>query len=170
MQVESRRERLTRHGQALALALSASYRGPLAVLSAQMEIVFARDLGKLLAEWPEHPLFDAVHALLQDGDERTFDAGSDRLRLRRIAGDHAVVLVTVVDSPHAQALRSAQRLSLSLTPAEAQVMAALVCGGSNASIAHALFISPNLRTHVYRIFKKLGARSRTHAIALVLEG
>lgn len=54
-----------------------------------------------------------------------------------------------------------------LTAREAQVLAALSEGASNARIAAGLGISvPTVKTHVSNILVKLGAESRTHAAAL----
>ncbi|UOQ58845.1 response regulator transcription factor [Leucobacter allii] len=55
-----------------------------------------------------------------------------------------------------------------LTERERQVLAGLAEGGSNARIAAALGISvPTVKTHVSSILVKLGAESRTHAVALL---
>lgn len=57
------------------------------------------------------------------------------------------------------------RAALGLSPAELRVLEALAAGRSNKEIAQQLEISPNtVKTHVTRIFEKLGARRRTDAI------
>jgi DNA-binding NarL/FixJ family response regulator len=56
--------------------------------------------------------------------------------------------------------------ALGISPREMEVLAALARGQSNKEIAAALQVSPNtVKTHVARLFEKLGARRRTEAIA-----
>jgi DNA-binding CsgD family transcriptional regulator len=56
-----------------------------------------------------------------------------------------------------------------LSPAEAAILAELVAGGSNLEIGARLFISPEtVRTHLTRIFKKMGVRSRLDAVVIAL--
>ncbi len=55
---------------------------------------------------------------------------------------------------------------LGITARELAVLRALADGGSNQDIAHALGVSPNtVKTHVAGVYRKLGARRRTDAIA-----
>lgn len=57
------------------------------------------------------------------------------------------------------------RASLRISPAELNVLRELAAGHSNKEIAARLDISPNtVKTHVARLFDKLGARRRTEAI------
>lgn len=61
-------------------------------------------------------------------------------------------------NPEAQA-------GLGITPAELVVLKELAAGHSNKEIAQHLGISPNtVKTHVARLFEKLGAKRRTDAI------
>ena len=61
-------------------------------------------------------------------------------------------------NPQAQA-------ALGISPRELDVLKALADGRSNKEIARALDVSPNtVKTHVSRLFEKLGARRRTDAI------
>jgi len=56
--------------------------------------------------------------------------------------------------------------SLGLTPRELEVLQLLAAGQANKEIARALGVSPNtVKTHLARLFEKLGASSRTEAIA-----
>jgi DNA-binding CsgD family transcriptional regulator len=56
--------------------------------------------------------------------------------------------------------------SLGLTPREVEVLQLLATGQANKQIARALEVSPNtVKTHLARLFEKLGASSRTEAIA-----
>jgi DNA-binding NarL/FixJ family response regulator len=55
----------------------------------------------------------------------------------------------------------------SLTPREAEVLALVAAGRSNGEIAGQLFISTKtVSVHVSNILAKLGAASRTEAVAL----
>ncbi|MFZ5635490.1 MAG: response regulator transcription factor [Pseudomonadota bacterium] len=55
--------------------------------------------------------------------------------------------------------------TLGISPRELTVLAALAEGRSNKEIAQLLDVSPNtVKTHVARLFEKLGARRRTEAI------
>ncbi len=61
-------------------------------------------------------------------------------------------------NPQAQA-------ALGISPRELDVLKALAAGRSNKEIAIDLQVSPNtVKTHVARLFEKLGARRRTDAI------
>lgn len=55
--------------------------------------------------------------------------------------------------------------ALGISPRELSVLKALAAGQSNKEIARALDVSPNtVKTHVARLFEKLGAKRRTDAI------
>lgn len=73
-------------------------------------------------------------------------------------------------SPPAPAsLRQPSLASLSLSNREAQVAQLLVDGLSNKEIAKALGIADiTVRLHLRRVFSKLGARSRTDAVRIIL--
>ena len=54
---------------------------------------------------------------------------------------------------------------LGISPRECEVLAEIVAGRSNKEIAARLNVSPNtVKTHVARLFEKLGANRRTEAI------
>jgi len=56
--------------------------------------------------------------------------------------------------------------SLGLTRREIEVLGLLAAGQANKEIARALDVSPNtVKTHLARLYEKLGATSRTAAIA-----
>ena len=60
--------------------------------------------------------------------------------------------------------------SLGISAREMAVLAELAAGYSNKEIARRLGVSPNtIKTHVARLFEKLGARRRTDAIARARE-
>jgi DNA-binding NarL/FixJ family response regulator len=57
-----------------------------------------------------------------------------------------------------------------LTPREREVLVALAGGATNAEIALALHLGETtVKTHVSRIFTKLGARDRTQAVVMAYE-
>lgn len=57
-----------------------------------------------------------------------------------------------------------------LTPRESQVLAAVALGRSNAEIGRDLFISEaTVKTHLVRIFAKLGVDDRTRAVTAAME-
>ena len=69
----------------------------------------------------------------------------------------------------AASLRQPGLASLSLSNREAQVAQLLVDGLSNKEIAKALGIADiTVRLHLRRVFSKLGARSRTDAVRIIL--
>ena len=58
----------------------------------------------------------------------------------------------------------------SLTPREMDILKALATGASNAEIAADQFISvTTVKSHIASVFGKLGATSRTHAVAIARE-
>jgi DNA-binding CsgD family transcriptional regulator len=62
----------------------------------------------------------------------------------------------------------AQRITeLGITPRELEILGLIAAGLSTREIAERLFVSENtVKTHSSRLFDKLGARRRTHAVQL----
>jgi DNA-binding NarL/FixJ family response regulator len=55
--------------------------------------------------------------------------------------------------------------AISLTPRERQIMELLHKGLKNTEIAEMLFVSPHtIRTHLYKLYKKIGAKNRIQAM------
>jgi two-component system response regulator DesR len=76
-----------------------------------------------------------------------------------------------VDPVLAASLASSRRTDVrkSLSERERQVLRMLAKGGSYAEIGSALFLSPDtVRAHAQRAMTKLGARTRTEAVAVAL--
>ncbi len=65
----------------------------------------------------------------------------------------------------------ADRLAeLGITPREHEILQLIAEGLSNREIAERLFVSENtVKTHSSRLFTKLGARRRTHAVSIAKE-
>ncbi|WP_245647884.1 response regulator transcription factor, partial [Micromonospora rosaria] len=62
--------------------------------------------------------------------------------------------------------RPAGRNAVGLTERELQVLLGMAEGKSNAEIGRELFVSEDtVKTHARRLFRKLGARDRAHAVA-----
>jgi DNA-binding NarL/FixJ family response regulator len=82
-------------------------------------------------------------------------------------GDEAVAIdgaVTGVGTPGTATVEGVRRLAL--TERELQVLRGMADGKSNAEIGRELFVSEDtVKTHARRLFRKLGARDRAHAVA-----
>lgn len=63
--------------------------------------------------------------------------------------------------------RRPRRRAATLSGRERLVLAELARGGSTEEIAETLFVSPHtVRTHIKNAMRKLGARTRAHAVAI----
>ena len=63
-----------------------------------------------------------------------------------------------------------ERLSEPLSDRELEVLGLVAAGKSNGEIASSLFVSlSTVKTHINNLYRKLGARSRTQAIARARE-
>ena len=81
--------------------------------------------------------------------------------------DTVVVREVMVTAP-VNFERDQQKLeSLGITPRELEILALIAEGLSNKEIAERVFVSENtVKTHLSRVFDKLGARRRTQAVQL----
>lgn len=88
------------------------------------------------------------------------------LRLTRVK-ETVVVREVVVPAP-ANFERDERKLeSLGITPRELEILELIAEGLSNREIAGRVFVSENtVKTHLSRVFDKLGARRRTQAVQL----
>ncbi|MFJ8580191.1 LuxR C-terminal-related transcriptional regulator [Micromonospora sp. NPDC093277] len=69
-------------------------------------------------------------------------------------------------APANGAQRAGARNAVGLTERELQVLLGMAEGKSNAEIGRELFVSEDtVKTHARRLFRKLGARDRAHAVA-----
>ena len=110
----------------------------------------------------------------------TKDAGADEIRraITDVAAGHAQLdpsvqrrLLDALASGNRFAVADARRLQLpgdppdELTPREAEVLAHIAAGLSNAEIASTLFVSEaTVKTHVNHIFAKTGLRDRAQLV------
>ena len=89
------------------------------------------------------------------------------LRLTRPGPERVVVREVVVEAP-ATFVRDERTLeALGLAPRELEVLELIAAGLSNREIADRVHVSENtVKTHLSRVFDKLGARRRTQAVQL----
>jgi DNA-binding NarL/FixJ family response regulator len=86
--------------------------------------------------------------------------------VRAVAGGETVLAPSVARRLVAGVRNAAERL----TARELEVLAAVAHGGSNAQIGAELFISEaTVKTHLLRVFAKLGVDDRTRAVTVALE-
>jgi DNA-binding NarL/FixJ family response regulator len=148
-------------------------------LDAAREIL-ARDTGTKVLMLTTFDIDDYVYAALRAGASGFLlkDAPADELvRAVRVvaAGDAllapSITRRTIADlvSRHAAPRRSADEL-VRLTPRETEVLELLARGISNAEIAAVLFVSEEtVKTHVGKVFAKLGLRDRAQAVVMAYE-
>jgi len=95
---------------------------------------------------------------LSDDADPLLDDGFDRQGVPLQRSDMAV---TDEDAPPLPEVRR-----ITLTERELQVLRGMAEGKSNAEIGRELFVSEDtVKTHARRLFRKLGARDRAHAVA-----
>lgn len=145
----------------LALAFENNIeRAYLAGLFAQIGPVVVPDLAPLLRNESSHLRISAIDAIGAAGGVKAVPVIHGCLRdpdplVRRAANAELARLRDSIDEP--------EKI---LTSRENEVMAFLAEGSSNAEIAGQLFISePTVKTHVTRIFRKLGLTRRSQAAA-----
>jgi DNA-binding NarL/FixJ family response regulator len=123
---------------------------------------------------------DYVYAALRAGASGFLlkDAPADELvrAVRVVAAGDALLapsitrrMIADLVSRHAAPRRSADELAR-LTPRETEVLELLARGMSNAEIAAVLFVSEEtVKTHVGKVFAKLGLRDRAQAVVMAYE-
>lgn len=88
-----------------------------------------------------------------------------------VPGLHLSILVPTEEAePELDVAEETEAVANTLTEREREVLALLALGGTNASIARRLHLSPEtVRSHTRSARLRLGAKSRSHAIALALQ-
>jgi DNA-binding CsgD family transcriptional regulator len=90
-----------------------------------------------------------------------------RIAVRLVPG---VELDSLVVREETRALAVAELEALGLSRREAEVLRLLARGDTNASIARAMRVEPStVKTHLERIYRKLGVRGRVEAVATALD-
>ena len=114
-------------------------------------------IGTLALQWLDYQTLARAHS----GDIYTFLIAAGFLALGVFVGTRLFARPpseSFDGNPKAQA-------SLGISPRELAVLQELAAGRSNKEIATRLNVSPNtVKTHVARLFEKLGAKRRTDAI------
>lgn len=107
--------------------------------------------------------------------ERVADLEELGAVIRRVAGGGSVIDPKVVDALIASKAKQQSSVLDRLSEREAEVLAEMACGGSNAAIGETLFISPrSVEKHIASIFTKLDlspteeAHRRVRAVLLYL--
>ena len=91
------------------------------------------------------------------------------LRLTRTT-ETVVVREVLVPAPVGFVRDQDKLRALAITPRELEVLELIAAGLSNKEIAERVFVSENtVKTHLSRVFDKLGARRRTQAVQLSKE-
>jgi DNA-binding NarL/FixJ family response regulator len=120
----------------------------------------------------DESMFPALRAgargyLTKDASAEEIEQAIRALAAGRTHLDAAVQqrLVAAVLDVGPSATAAAQPLPDDLSPREAEVLKLIAAGLSNTEIAAALFVSSaTVKTHVNRIFAKVGARDRAQAV------
>jgi LuxR family maltose regulon positive regulatory protein len=109
------------------------------------------------------PMGDLLSATLEARQRGHLDAAG------RISVSYLARLLAAV-AQEATAPAADERLPESLRERELEVLALIAAGESNKEIAARLFVSTStVKTHINRLYRKLGARSRIQAIARARE-
>jgi DNA-binding NarL/FixJ family response regulator len=148
-------------------------------LDAAREIL-ARDTDTKVLMLTTFDIDDYVYAALRAGASGFLlkDAPADELvrAVRVVAAGDALLapsitrrMIADLVNRHSGPRRSADELAR-LTPRETEVLELLARGMSNAEIATGLFVSEEtVKTHVGKVFSKLGLRDRAQAVVMAYE-
>jgi DNA-binding CsgD family transcriptional regulator len=113
--------------------------------------------GTLALQWLDYQRLARMHS----GDIYLFLVAAAFLVLGIVLG----VRVFAAPAPAAFDGNPKAQAALGLSERELQVLHELAAGYSNKEIAARLHVSPNtIKTHLARVFEKLGAKRRTEAI------
>ena len=114
-------------------------------------------LGTLALQWLDYQHF----VRLRSPDVYVFLIAAAFLALGIVIG----VRVIMASPPTTFDGNPKARATLRISPSELAILQEIAAGRSNKEIATRLKVSPNtVKTHVARLFEKLGARRRTDAV------
>lgn len=117
--------------------------------------------GTLALQWLDYQRLARAHT----GDIYIFLIAAAFLAIGVVLGIRAAAPRRIASEGNPQAVAA-----LGISPRELAVLEQVAAGLSNKEIADALGVSPNtIKTHVARLFEKLGAVRRTDAIARARE-
>ncbi|MGQ0465784.1 MAG: response regulator transcription factor [Sporichthyaceae bacterium] len=119
----------------------------------------------LMLTKPEDP-DSSVVAAVAAGARGYLRKDASRAEVRVVVGQ---ALIEPQSSGDGGAPGSEDRPVATLTDRELEVLSGMCEGQSNAEIGRALFLSEDtVKTHARRLFRKLGAADRAHAVAIAL--
>lgn len=119
----------------------------------------------LMLTKPEDP-DSSVVAAVAAGARGYLRKDASRAEVRVVVGQ---ALIEPQSSGEGGAPGSDERPVATLTDRELEVLSGMCEGQSNAEIGRALFLSEDtVKTHARRLFRKLGAADRAHAVAISL--
>ena len=134
---------------------------------------------RIVAEHPDTRVLVLTTFDTDDDILRAVEAGASGYLLKDAHRDELLAAVrsaargeTVLAAPVAARLMDRMRAGApeSLTPRELQVLAAVGRGLSNADVGRELFIGEaTVKTHLLRVFQKLGVDDRTRAVTVAME-
>jgi DNA-binding NarL/FixJ family response regulator len=122
----------------------------------------------------DHSVIDALRAgargyLTKDAGAEEIQQALHQVTQGQAAIDPAVqhhLLDALATSPHPGQAEPASRLPDGLTPREAEVLALIAEGLSNAEIADRLVVNEStIKSHINHLFSKTGVRDRAQAVA-----
>jgi DNA-binding NarL/FixJ family response regulator len=115
----------------------------------------------LRGSWLNGSEFGPTQVPLQRSDMEDADDSSDGAEPEPVGMDNGSGPVGASGTATVDGVRR-----LALTERELQVLRGMADGKSNAEIGRELFVSEDtVKTHARRLFRKLGARDRAHAVA-----
>lgn len=163
-----------------ALELAKRLRPDVVLMDLRMPVLDGVEATKHLTALPDAPRV-LILTTYESDDQiiAAIEAGASGYLLKAapqaeiVAGIHSVAAGQSALSPQV-AVRLVERMrqpaEVSLTPREREVLRLVATGNGNKQIAVALSIGPStVKTHLERIFEKLGATDRTSAVTRAME-